>query len=356
MGRMYTFVRGRQLEGTYPGSPETGMWIVTPMRILKGWGRPREEDWPYNGKAEDWPPTAEPPGIDQMAARNRLAAYQRIRCIDDCKRALQARETMSTSFSITTQWSYAPGGVIQFPAFEYKTLGSHAVGIVGYDDVKEHLIFRNSWGINWGDHGRGYMPYGFFQAELNDGWSTLHKRKLREDKPPELTLREVDWATEDNRGSIIHVRETIDPLIDRNVAWAFAVERDGFVDVEELFVMPEYRKMGHACRLVWRLEQLMRQLKRPIRFWIPHADASDGNMKVVRKIIGKLGLNLQLSGTRWAAYVADSGATSLSLEPYAARSPPGNVNNPDGWHMIAGDTSSESFWERIPRIQIPRLK
>jgi C1A family cysteine protease len=31
--------------------------------------------------------------------------------------------------------------------------GHHAVTCVGYDDDKQHWIFRNSWGADWGDRG-----------------------------------------------------------------------------------------------------------------------------------------------------------------------------------------------------------
>ncbi len=33
MGRLYGFVRSRQLEGTYPGDPATGVWVTTTLRV-----------------------------------------------------------------------------------------------------------------------------------------------------------------------------------------------------------------------------------------------------------------------------------------------------------------------------------
>ena len=39
----------------------------------------------------------------------------------------------------------------------------HAVCAVGYDDDKQIVIIRNSWGDHWGDNGYCYFPYELFQ-------------------------------------------------------------------------------------------------------------------------------------------------------------------------------------------------
>jgi C1A family cysteine protease len=40
-------------------------------------------------------------------------------------------------------------------------IGGHAVLAVGYDDAKQVLIVRNSWGPAWGYQGYFYMPYAY---------------------------------------------------------------------------------------------------------------------------------------------------------------------------------------------------
>ena len=47
-------------------------------------------------------------------------------------------------------------------AGEY-VLGGHAVALVGFDDVRQVFIVRNSWGEGWGDRGYFYMPYTVVQ-------------------------------------------------------------------------------------------------------------------------------------------------------------------------------------------------
>jgi len=42
-------------------------------------------------------------------------------------------------------------------------MGGHAVACYGYDDEKQLLSVRNSWGQSWGDHGNFYLPYSFVE-------------------------------------------------------------------------------------------------------------------------------------------------------------------------------------------------
>ena len=48
----------------------------------------------------------------------------------------------------------------------------HAVVLIGYDDERKIWIIKNSWGINWGENGYGYIPYdGGIYGTLK--WSQL---------------------------------------------------------------------------------------------------------------------------------------------------------------------------------------
>jgi hypothetical protein len=48
--------------------------------------------------------------------------------------------------------------------------GRHAMLCVGYSDVDQVFVVRNSWGKDWGDKGYCYMPYNYLMSEkLNGG-------------------------------------------------------------------------------------------------------------------------------------------------------------------------------------------
>ncbi len=49
-------------------------------------------------------------------------------------------------------------------------LEAHCVALCGYDDAGESLVFVNSWGAGWGDHGYGRLSRDYVDAYLQDAW------------------------------------------------------------------------------------------------------------------------------------------------------------------------------------------
>jgi C1A family cysteine protease len=47
------------------------------------------------------------------------------------------------------------------PKAKEKLLGGHAVMAVGYNDITQRFIVRNSWGIDWGKKGYFTIPYAY---------------------------------------------------------------------------------------------------------------------------------------------------------------------------------------------------
>lgn len=55
--------------------------------------------------------------------------------------------------------------------------GAHAMLAVGYSDIDEVFIIRNSWGDHWGDQGYCYIPYDYLMnKEQNHGDSWIIKQ------------------------------------------------------------------------------------------------------------------------------------------------------------------------------------
>jgi C1A family cysteine protease len=42
-----------------------------------------------------------------------------------------------------------------------KEVGGHAVLVVGYDNVTQRFLARNSWGTEWGIKGHFTLPYSY---------------------------------------------------------------------------------------------------------------------------------------------------------------------------------------------------
>jgi C1A family cysteine protease len=68
----------------------------------------------------------------------------------------------------------AKTGLMTIPLPTEACLGGHAVLVVGYDDVAQHLIVRNSWGNDWGQNGYFFMPYAYAQnSNLCYDWFSI---------------------------------------------------------------------------------------------------------------------------------------------------------------------------------------
>lgn len=297
---MYTFVRGRQLEGTFPGDPCTGIWPITAFRVNRGWGCPPEEAWPYNGDASAWPPS-EPPGIDRLARDFRINVYQRVRTLNEC-RAILAGNVVLVTVAITDAWYDARGGGIPTRSQNDRPAGVHAVLLVGYDDLAAEFKFANSWGVGWGDKGYGYLPYDVFEATWVEGWfADLSRCPPRGEPKTEVT--ELGWGVSEHGGGVLHCREFVS-ADDERIAWAFAVERSGGMEVEELFVRPQFRKNGHGRGLVRSIGEVASTRRCSLMFWISRADVARSNLRVLRRLLLEVGLHIRPSGVRWAPYVA----------------------------------------------------
>jgi GNAT superfamily N-acetyltransferase len=296
---VYIFVRSRQLEGTFPGDPTAGTWPITALRILRGWGVPPEEDWPYDGDASAWPPI-EPPRIDALAKDGRIGCYQRVRTLAECKKALSQNQSVLVSLDITDKWESAPQGRIPPLSPSDVSLGSHSVHLVGYDDGKSEIIFANSWGENWGDRGYGYIPYEIFEATWWEGWM-LDRAGNQVPHKLQSGVVQRTWGVTEHGGGVLHCCEFVNDG-DERIAWAFAIEREG-LEIEELFVRPQFRRNGYGGRLTRSMAKLAAELGKRLRIWISYADTLPENLRTIERLSSPIGIRLQPSNLRWSPYV-----------------------------------------------------
>lgn len=314
----YSYIRARQLEGTYPGDPKEGVWPINSNRILYGWGMVAESEWPYFRKDDFLGP--EPPGLDQSAKRRRVRHYQRIRNSSEARVLLNRnsrvlsklergrtparlgeRLEIKVAFEITPEFVNAPRGLVISPPPDSPILGAHGVPLIGYSRSQDWFEFFNPWGPSWGDKGRGHMPADFFDAWMIDSWAI----DLRSAPLPETAgIHELQWEIPDPLGDQLSGFEIYDADADERIGWSFAVHRGEHLDIEELYVKPAYRRRGYGIRLAEMVRKVSQARDLPLRSWIPYADYAETNRPALAIIMLKLGLNLRRSGVRWAAYRA----------------------------------------------------
>lgn len=117
---------------------------------------------------------------EKLAAENKIKAYARLYTLDEMKRYLYERGAFMASFRVTDEWFHPVQGLVTPTG---PVIGGHAVCIVGYDNEKSLMKFRNSWGPTWGDAGYGYLPYITVTQYLMDAWSMVDVPDAEEEKP-----------------------------------------------------------------------------------------------------------------------------------------------------------------------------
>ena len=125
----------------------------------------------------------------------------------------------------------------------------------------------------------------------------------------------MKWGGRDFAGRVFHVHELYDWASDERLAWAFAIPGEGFLDVEELFVRPQYRCRGYGSHLLKSLHRLSRMAQLHLRLIVPFADCGADNLKRTENLFAKLGYFLAASGAHWAPYIALSKPETVRIPP-----------------------------------------
>ena len=301
LSRMYADVRCSQLEGTYPGSEVAPCFATSALRVAKGWGAPEEVEWPDDH--DHWPPP-EPPGIDALAKKHRVLTYERACTIDHCLTFLAANASIGLTIDIDKSWHNAPDGLVAMPWNHPVSGPSHAVAVIDVDLEAERLIFVNSWGPNWGDRGVGYLPYEYFEQRVLDAWAItdLDHRVPLPRYPAGIVTQW--WSVPDPLGGSLYGIEVCDRSADEMIGWGFAVERDEFLDVQELFVRPAWRNKRYGSTIARGFKKIAQQLRRLPRAWIPHADMDPTNRAALNAVLRRLSLTLERVPIRSVGAVA----------------------------------------------------
>lgn len=295
----YTFVRARQLEGTFPGTRQTGTWPTSALRVSYGWGAPPLDSWPYR---DDWPPI-EPAGIDSVAKNYRVGPYMRVRSIAGCKDSILSEgATVRVSLNISNKWANPPGGRIPPPSPEDISLPTHHVPLVGYDRTHDEFKFANSWGRAWGDKGFGYISSESLGSTWWEGWKLVPGNLLSPPKTggvPQLRA----WTIKNADGTLLHWLDIVGKD-DERLAWASALEDGSNLELEELFVRPAYRKLGNGVKLIRTMHEKAKSRQLSLRLWIPFSDTAPHNLWFVEETARRYALRVEASGVRWAPLVA----------------------------------------------------
>jgi C1A family cysteine protease len=163
-----------------PWPDKQGTSIRCAMQVLHKIGIPCEDAYPYSdkykGKPESW--------AKLIAKWGLIDSYWRCRNIDDLKYALFNGPVVMGIACFREIFHPSNTGDVLYPKNTNEIYGGHAVCAVGYDDDTKKVKFKNSWGVNWGKEGYGFVSYRYIDDWMWDAWAakdlSVTKKILKE--------------------------------------------------------------------------------------------------------------------------------------------------------------------------------
>jgi uncharacterized protein (DUF433 family)/GNAT superfamily N-acetyltransferase len=293
-----------------------------------GEGVPLEIDPDYWVKCELDKPYPPAPDIPQ-SRRVHFFYYRRIRSAADCERHFTVNPVVPVSLDLFPSWGNPTAGIIPMPKAEEQRLAStHVVVLTNFSSQHRQFRFRNTWGETWGDHGDGFLPYDYFDKYVFESWAFYLDSQLKievQKEVPTPTRKDRRWVARDEWDRRVYGFEIWDNKGSDRMAWSFVIEKEGSLEVEELYVRPEFRRAGYGKVLATKVRQLADAKRLPLKLWVPFADTrqeNETNYRALVAIARLLGVQFQLCPVIWAAYFAtDERPGELNpVEP--ARIPP----------------------------------
>jgi C1A family cysteine protease len=166
--RLFTYYTTRDIEGTT--HEDSGAMLRDAIKSINKFGACPESIWPYEPSKLTLKPTLT---CYDTASRHTAISYRQVsQNLNQMKGCLY--EGYPFAFGMTVYESFegervAQTGVVNLPSNHEQVVGGHAVLAVGYDDMLQRFIIRNSWGKDWGMDGHFTLPYSYI---LNQGLAT----------------------------------------------------------------------------------------------------------------------------------------------------------------------------------------
>ncbi len=177
--RLFIYYCTRSLMGTV--QEDSGVDNRTMLKALAKYGWCPEKDVPYKISGfKKKPPTTAFTKAKSNIIRQYHAVPQTLRTMKECLADGRPFVFGFTVYESLESEEVARTGVVPMPLRDEAVLGGHDVLIVGYDDVRQCFIFKNSWGNLWGDQGDGTIPYAYATDPnlAGDFWTIVDKKAL----------------------------------------------------------------------------------------------------------------------------------------------------------------------------------
>lgn len=207
-----------------------GSSFIDALNLLSNQGAVSLADMPYSERDFQSPPSAR---LISQAKRYRIDYWRQVNIHDlkEVKAQLSAGYPVLIGAMIDEGFVHAKAGHVWRQQVG-RSLGGHAMALVGYDDRRQAFKLINSWGQTWGDKGFGWIDYKFFPRVVREGY--VAKDALN--GPP-------GQPTQNSDPQLTEQTETNEPVADQAEFEIANVEHN--LDAPA----PQYKKYGPFMKL-----------------------------------------------------------------------------------------------------------
>ena len=314
----YCYARALELEGRHPH--DAGQWGITNMRLTYLEGVPEELNYCKVSVNADRTFQPTPPALHTAFRSGRSYFYRRVYDVDELANLIHRghyNRLTNAALPIYSSWVSPNSGIITMPnSGELPAYDTHAIKLYGAirlggvavegEEDAHHFEFVNSWGNSWGNHGCGLLPFAYYSRYAFEQWIQYCERDLVGFRHKWIDGNLGAWQAWDEFDRRIYGFQVGDPDAER-IGWAFAIETDGAIEVEELYVAHAHRRTGVATRLAERVAALAKAKGLPLRVWVSFADVASESPTTVAalpRLAKRMGVEFQSSPVRWAGYYA----------------------------------------------------
>lgn len=149
---------------------DTGIYLRDGLKSVSKFGICSEQLWPYIVDNFDDRPTEE---CYEDAKKRKLINYQKLisnyyitEVLNDNKPVVFGMQIYESFMDLDERIS-----TVSFPSRKEKSMGNHAMCMVGYDLNRRLFLAKNSFGTTWGNQGYCWIPFDYITQEGYDIWT-----------------------------------------------------------------------------------------------------------------------------------------------------------------------------------------
>lgn len=168
LSRLFLYYNARKIEGDI--NSDSGAYVSSAIRAVEQYGLCRETLWPYDIDKYKTEPTWQ----CYLDARNKtISKSYKLSTSADIIEMLNEGRPVVVGANVYYEFDNITKSnpILSMPRISENIIGSHAMCVVGFDNLRKLFIVRNSFGDEWGDNGHLFVPYEYADNHFLDNWA-----------------------------------------------------------------------------------------------------------------------------------------------------------------------------------------